>query len=149
MSRDYVLQPFRTEVRLQIDYAAELNEQQHAAVTLGRVAIDQQASGRVDVDVVGSHEDVTAFDRLDREGAIAVLLGELPERGFCRCHHPTSFALGRDRQRMGCMAPASFAHTRARSRDGPASDGANDVGYPPFPVGRRPRLRRYARASPR
>ena len=31
--RDYVLQPFRTEVRLQIDYAAELNEQQHAAVT--------------------------------------------------------------------------------------------------------------------
>lgn len=33
MSRDYVLQPFRTEVRLQIDYAAELNEQQHAAVT--------------------------------------------------------------------------------------------------------------------
>src|SRR2546428_13219825 len=33
MSRDYVLQPFRTEVRLQIDYAGELNEQQHAAVT--------------------------------------------------------------------------------------------------------------------
>src|SRR5207253_6827364 len=33
MSRDYVLQPFRTEVRLQIDYAKELNEQQHAAVT--------------------------------------------------------------------------------------------------------------------
>src|SRR2546422_10746331 len=33
MSRDYVLQPFRTEVRLQIDYAAELNEQQHVAVT--------------------------------------------------------------------------------------------------------------------
>src|SRR5579862_9621531 len=31
--RDYVLQPFRTEVRLQIDYAAELNEQQYAAVT--------------------------------------------------------------------------------------------------------------------
>src|SRR6476646_11259179 len=33
MSRDYVLQPFRTEIRLQIDYASELNEQQHAAVT--------------------------------------------------------------------------------------------------------------------
>jgi DNA helicase-2/ATP-dependent DNA helicase PcrA len=33
MSREYVLQPFRTEIRLQIDYAAELNEQQHAAVT--------------------------------------------------------------------------------------------------------------------
>src|SRR5437763_2060705 len=33
MARDYVLQPFRTEIRLQIDYAAELNEQQHAAVT--------------------------------------------------------------------------------------------------------------------
>src|SRR5437016_9463168 len=33
MSRDYVLQPFRTEIRLQIDYAGELNEQQHAAVT--------------------------------------------------------------------------------------------------------------------
>jgi DNA helicase-2/ATP-dependent DNA helicase PcrA len=33
MSREYVLQPFRTEVHLQIDYAAELNEQQHAAVT--------------------------------------------------------------------------------------------------------------------
>src|SRR5436309_15510709 len=33
MSRDYVLQPFRSEVRLQIDYARELNEQQHAAVT--------------------------------------------------------------------------------------------------------------------
>src|SRR5437868_6841483 len=33
MARDYVLQPFRTELRLQIDYAGELNEQQHAAVT--------------------------------------------------------------------------------------------------------------------
>src|SRR6516165_9451607 len=33
MSREYVLQPFRTEIRLQIDYAKELNEQQHAAVT--------------------------------------------------------------------------------------------------------------------
>src|ERR1051325_11421683 len=33
MSRDYVLQPFRSEVHLQIDYARELNEQQLAAVT--------------------------------------------------------------------------------------------------------------------
>lgn len=33
MSRDYVLQPFRAPVNLQIDYAKELNEQQHAAVT--------------------------------------------------------------------------------------------------------------------
>jgi DNA helicase-2/ATP-dependent DNA helicase PcrA len=33
MSRDYVLQPFQAPVRSQIDYAAELNEQQHAAVT--------------------------------------------------------------------------------------------------------------------
>src|SRR3954471_7642261 len=33
MSRDYVLQPFRAPVHLQIDYAAELNEQQFAAVT--------------------------------------------------------------------------------------------------------------------
>ncbi|MEW6305262.1 MAG: UvrD-helicase domain-containing protein [Verrucomicrobiota bacterium] len=33
MSRDYVLQPFRSGVDLQIDYAKELNEQQHAAVT--------------------------------------------------------------------------------------------------------------------
>src|SRR3984893_1544626 len=33
MSRDYVLQPFRPPVHLQIDYARELNEQQHAAVT--------------------------------------------------------------------------------------------------------------------
>jgi DNA helicase II / ATP-dependent DNA helicase PcrA len=33
MSRDYVLQPFQPAVDLQIDYAAELNEQQHAAVT--------------------------------------------------------------------------------------------------------------------
>jgi len=33
MSRDYVLQPFRSEVHLQIDYARELNEQQCAAVT--------------------------------------------------------------------------------------------------------------------
>jgi DNA helicase II / ATP-dependent DNA helicase PcrA len=33
MSRDYVLQPFQPGVELQIDYAAELNEQQHAAVT--------------------------------------------------------------------------------------------------------------------
>ena len=33
MSRDYVLQPFRTEIHLQIDYARELNEQQLAAVT--------------------------------------------------------------------------------------------------------------------
>ena len=33
MSRDYVLQPFRASAHLQIDYAGELNEQQHAAVT--------------------------------------------------------------------------------------------------------------------
>src|SRR3954464_15069187 len=33
MSREYVLQPFRAPVELQIDYAAELNEQQHEAVT--------------------------------------------------------------------------------------------------------------------
>src|ERR1043166_3713039 len=33
MSRDYVLQPFRAPVNLQIDYARELNAQQHAAVT--------------------------------------------------------------------------------------------------------------------
>src|ERR1043166_2087443 len=33
MSRDYVLQPFRPAIHLQIDYARELNEQQHAAVT--------------------------------------------------------------------------------------------------------------------
>ncbi len=33
MSRDYVLQTFQAPVNLQIDYAGELNEQQHAAVT--------------------------------------------------------------------------------------------------------------------
>src|SRR5512135_2956630 len=33
MSREYVLQPFRGAVHLQIDYARELNEQQLAAVT--------------------------------------------------------------------------------------------------------------------
>src|SRR6266550_5482405 len=33
MSREYVLQPFRPPVNLQIDYAGELNEQQHMAVT--------------------------------------------------------------------------------------------------------------------
>ena len=33
MSRDYILQPFRTAGRLQLDYARELNAQQHAAVT--------------------------------------------------------------------------------------------------------------------
>jgi len=33
MSREYVLQPFQSEVHLQIDYARELNEQQCAAVT--------------------------------------------------------------------------------------------------------------------
>src|SRR5436309_10698830 len=33
MSRDYVLQPFRAPMDFQIDYARELNEQQHAAVT--------------------------------------------------------------------------------------------------------------------
>src|SRR5438067_7464989 len=33
MSRDYMLQPFRPPVKLQIDYAGELNPQQHAAVT--------------------------------------------------------------------------------------------------------------------
>src|SRR5678816_3111763 len=32
MSREYVLQPFQAPVELQIDYARELNEQQHAAV---------------------------------------------------------------------------------------------------------------------
>jgi DNA helicase-2/ATP-dependent DNA helicase PcrA len=33
MSREYVLQPFQKPVEFQIDYARELNEQQHAAVT--------------------------------------------------------------------------------------------------------------------
>src|SRR3954452_10736813 len=33
MSRDYILQPFRAPVQLQIDYSSELNEQQFAAVT--------------------------------------------------------------------------------------------------------------------
>jgi len=33
MSRDYVLHSFRAPIDLQIDYAKELNEQQHAAVT--------------------------------------------------------------------------------------------------------------------
>src|SRR6266542_2551849 len=33
MPRDYVLQPFRPPLDLQIDYARDLNEQQHAAVT--------------------------------------------------------------------------------------------------------------------
>src|ERR1041385_3607771 len=33
MSREYVLQPFRAPGDLQIDYARELNEQQHPAVT--------------------------------------------------------------------------------------------------------------------
>src|SRR5687767_13204703 len=33
MSREYVLQPFQKPVEFQIDYAKELNEQQHAAVT--------------------------------------------------------------------------------------------------------------------
>lgn len=33
MSREYVLQPFQKTVELRIDYAGELNEQQHAAVT--------------------------------------------------------------------------------------------------------------------
>ncbi|MDB6125766.1 MAG: UvrD/REP helicase [Pedosphaera sp.] len=33
MSRDYVLQPFNPPVQLHVDYAKELNEQQHAAVT--------------------------------------------------------------------------------------------------------------------
>ncbi len=33
MSREYVLQPFDSQVHLHIDYAKELNEQQHAAVT--------------------------------------------------------------------------------------------------------------------
>src|ERR1041384_3171448 len=33
MSREYVLQPFQAPVQFQIDYARELNEQQHAAVT--------------------------------------------------------------------------------------------------------------------
>jgi DNA helicase-2/ATP-dependent DNA helicase PcrA len=33
MSREYVLQPFREPIHLQIDYAGELNEQQYAAVT--------------------------------------------------------------------------------------------------------------------
>src|SRR5437870_1375703 len=33
MSRDYLLQTFRAPVNLRIDYARELNPQQHAAVT--------------------------------------------------------------------------------------------------------------------
>src|SRR3984957_6747978 len=33
MPREYVLEPFRSPLHLRIDYAKELNEQQHAAVT--------------------------------------------------------------------------------------------------------------------
>ncbi|MEO7298903.1 MAG: UvrD-helicase domain-containing protein, partial [Verrucomicrobiota bacterium] len=33
MSREYILQPFNSPIELQIDYAKELNPQQHAAVT--------------------------------------------------------------------------------------------------------------------
>src|SRR2546426_7930829 len=33
MSRDYVLQPFRAPVNLRVDYAGDLNAQQHSAVT--------------------------------------------------------------------------------------------------------------------
>src|SRR5947199_6873568 len=33
MTVDYILQPFRASLELQIDYAGELNEQQYAAVT--------------------------------------------------------------------------------------------------------------------
>src|SRR6187431_1056477 len=33
MSREYILQPFSSPIALQIDYAKELNLQQHAAVT--------------------------------------------------------------------------------------------------------------------
>src|SRR3954462_3665742 len=33
MSREYVLHPYRSSPDLQIDYAGELNPQQHAAVT--------------------------------------------------------------------------------------------------------------------
>ena len=33
MARDYQLKSFRPKVELQIDYAGELNKQQHAAVT--------------------------------------------------------------------------------------------------------------------
>src|SRR6202142_4304401 len=33
MSRDYVIEPFRSEINLQINYAQELNPQQLAAVT--------------------------------------------------------------------------------------------------------------------
>src|SRR5947199_5246899 len=33
MTVDYILQPFRASLELQIDYAKELNEQQYAAVT--------------------------------------------------------------------------------------------------------------------
>src|SRR6185503_1631087 len=33
MSREYMLKPFHSPVNLQIDYAGELNPQQHAAVT--------------------------------------------------------------------------------------------------------------------
>src|SRR5260221_8979465 len=33
MSREYVLEPYHSAIHLQIDYARELNEQQHAAVT--------------------------------------------------------------------------------------------------------------------
>jgi len=32
MSHEYVLKPFTPEIRLNIDYPRELNEQQHAAV---------------------------------------------------------------------------------------------------------------------
>jgi hypothetical protein len=34
------------------------------------------------------HEDVAAVGGLYGEGAIAVLLGELPKRGVCLCHRP-------------------------------------------------------------
>ena len=55
MPREYVLQKFRSPVELQIDYARELNEQQHSAVTILNVGGSdqrmQQQTELVDQDV--------------------------------------------------------------------------------------------------
>ena len=67
MSREYVLQPFRRTVELKIDYAAELNPQQHAAVTA--LPVRQQVHVVTRSRQVRSHlsdEDLRALRRRER-----------------------------------------------------------------------------------
>jgi predicted transcriptional regulator len=73
-ARDYVIEPFRSEINLQIDYARELNPQQLAAVTapLALKAAKEQLFAMTDKQAV-----MDALQRLPEKASLDEITEEL------------------------------------------------------------------------